>query len=363
METIPKSRFHHIDLMESIAILFVVIYHSIMFPGDFLSDRSFSVYFSYFFSTILCCCVPLFFFANGYLLFNRSFNLKKHIRKMVRILFIILVWAPINLLTITLLQGEPLTLQEFADQILYLDTTYLVNRFWFLGALLCIYLLFPALKALYDSNLNAFIFTTAIIALFTFGNVLADQLLTFFGKLFARGLMDIDYPLITMLNPFRGSCGYSFVYFCTGGLLFRYEDRIRAIPAKKRNLTAVLGICVCCGLLFLVGVFYSVYIEHMIYDVIWYGYDTIFTFCNVIFIYILSLNHTKNHPFIQTVSLNTLGIYTTHTIVIALTYFPVVSVPFLRNVPANILYATLVICCCLCLCFIIKKIPVLKSLI
>lgn len=363
METIKKSRFHHIDLIESIAILFVVIYHSNMCPSDFLSDSSFSVYFSYFFTAILSCCVPLFFFANGYLLFNRPFNLKKHIRKMVRILCIILVWAPINLLTITLLRGESLTLREFADHILYFDTTYHVNRFWFLSTLLCIYLLFPALKALYDSNLNAFIFTTAIIALFTFGHVLADQLLTFFGKLFVRDWTYIDYPLITMLNPFHGSYGYSFVYFCIGGLFFRYEDRIRAIPAKIRNLTAALGICVCCGLLFLVGVFYSIYIERTIYDIVWFGYDTIFTFCNVVFIYILSLNHTKNHPFIQMVSLNTLGIYTTHSIVVALTYSPIVSIPFMHNVPATILYAVFVVCCCLGLCLIIKKIPVLKTLI
>lgn len=76
-----SKRLTYIDLLESIAIFFVLLYHSRLYATDFLSDSSISNYISYFSTTILSTCVPLFFFANGYLLFSKPFVLKKHIFK------------------------------------------------------------------------------------------------------------------------------------------------------------------------------------------------------------------------------------------------------------------------------------------
>lgn len=363
MINVQKSRLCHIDLIESIAILFVVTYHSTLYSTDFLSNPSISVYLSYFFTTILSTCVPLFFFANGYLLFNRSFTLKKHIYRMIRIILTIFIWSPICVSTLMVIGGIPLNIENIMNHTLYLNTEYGANIFWFLGALFCIYLLFPALKALYDSNKQTFIFLTILFAIFSFGIVMMNQILTFAKIATHYNFKKIDHPALLMLNPFRNSYGYSFVYFCVGGLAFHYEDSIRSISQTKRNLISILGILISCTLLFLVGIFFSRYVDHEIWDVVWNGYDTVFTFCNVIFIYIISLNYTKDYLFIRTLSINTLGIYVTHLLVIWLTYMTVAAFTFMRNPLMNIIFAFLVICICLMLCSIIKKIPLLKKLI
>ncbi len=73
------ARYDSIDLIECIAMLFVVMYHSTTVPYDFNQSAYECV--NYFIRAILSTCVPLFFFANGYLLINKKFDLKKHLKK------------------------------------------------------------------------------------------------------------------------------------------------------------------------------------------------------------------------------------------------------------------------------------------
>lgn len=358
-----KARFTHIDLLESIAIYFVIIYHSVLYYFDFLANDSAINYFSYFFNTILSTCVPLFFFANGYLLFNRSFNLKKHIHRMVRIIILVGVWAAILMPIYLLIAGEPLSLKTILSNILYMNTDWKMNYSWFMGALICIYILFPALKALFDSNKKAFIFFTVACAILTFGYELVNELLAFAGTVLRHPLGEFNYPFTNMFNPFRGAYGYSFVYFCVGGLIFSYENKILTIPKIKRNCISALGIATSCTMLFLVGVFYSKYVNHEIWDVVWNGYDTIFTFSNVFFIYILSLSYKKEFSLITKISCNTMGIYYIHGLVVSLTRPLVRQIEGFYNIPSALIYAAVILLVCLFVCQVFKKIPFLKELI
>lgn len=79
--SISTDRWNYIDLMEFIGIFFVLIYHSTTYSCSWIEDGTALSFLRYYLRTILSTCVPLFFFVNGYLLFNRSFNLKKHIIK------------------------------------------------------------------------------------------------------------------------------------------------------------------------------------------------------------------------------------------------------------------------------------------
>ena len=81
-----QTRLYFIDLLESIAIFLVLAYHGTNYEYSFLEDSgNVLFYLRYYFRTILSCCVPLFFFANGYLLLNRDFNIKKHIINIIKI--------------------------------------------------------------------------------------------------------------------------------------------------------------------------------------------------------------------------------------------------------------------------------------
>ena len=361
-KAIVGTRLTFIDLMESIAIFFVISYHSTAYSFDFISEGSFLNYLSYFLRTILSTCVPIFFFANGYLLLNKTFDLKKHIKKIFHIIIITFIWALILMPLYLIIEGSPVTLSSVITPILYLDTAWGMNLFWYLGALICIYIFFPLLKLSFDSNKKIFLFFTVICAVLTFGFKLANEVVvaaSTFTHSFENGL---DLPVITMFNPFRGIRGYSFVYFCVGGLMHEYKDRILSIPKFKRNVCSVLGIIISCTSLFLMGVVHSKFIDGAVWDIVWEGYDSVFTFLNVIFIYVLCLNYKKDCAFIKKISCNTLGIYFTHTLVLRLTK-PIFTFEILQNIPFNLVYSFIVLCICLLISIIIKKIPLLKRLV
>lgn len=338
-----KKRFDHIDLMESIAIFLVILYHGTLYAFNFLELPSAWRYAAYAFRTILSVCVPLFFFANGYLLLNKEFDLKKHITKTVRLVALTIVWAFVLMPIYLLISGEPFSIATVVKSILNVSTEWSMEYFWFMGAIVGIYILLPALKALFDSNRKAFVFLTAALAVFSFGLVFIDQAASIAGMLLKRSIPSVKQPIVNMFDPLRGPYSYSFVYFCVGGLAFCYEDRILA-------------------LLFLVGLALSRK-SGEVWDVVWNGYPTVFTFFAVLFIYVLSLNYTKGWAFVRNISYNTLGIYFLHGLALRLTRPHIKTIELLRNVPANIVYAFAVLCCCLGVCMLLKKIPGLKNLV
>ena len=268
------------------------------------------------------------------------------------------------MITYTIISGQSLSVGVILKSILNLDMKWGMNLFWYLGALICIYILFPALKYLFDSNRKAFVFFVVACFILTFGVVFGSQMLSLVGVAVHHPLESFLYhPMLSMFNPFRGSYGYSFVYFCLGGIVFKYEDRIRSIPKSKRVIISVIGILISCGGLFFYGICYSNLVAKQVWDVVWGGYDTIFTLANVIFIYVLSLEYKSNNSFIISISCNTLGIYFIHGLVIRLTRPWIESIDFLCNLPFNILYGFIILCICLGICLIMKKIPLIRKLI
>lgn len=356
------ERLAHIDLLESISIFFVILYHGNNFAKlyaiNILQDDSVVTYLQYFGRTILSICVPMFFFVHGYLLFNKEFNLKKHLGRIGRLFFIIAIWSIILLPINTIIAGEQLNIKTLIFSILNLDDFY----FWFLEALLCLYILFPVLKASYDYNKNSFVFFVVACAVLSFGFVLGNQLLSLIGTVIHHPLGNLDYQLFNGFNMFNTHYGYSFVYFCVGGLIVSYENKILSIPRMKRNVVSVIGLAVSCTLLFLVGVYYTNN-NGELWDAVWNGYDTVFTFANVIFIYVLSLSFSKNNAFIKSISCNTLGIYLIHPLIIRSTGKWVNAQPVFCNYPSCFIFAIGVLCVSLLICIGLRKIPFLKNLI
>ena len=358
-----SKRYSHIDLMETIAIFFVITYHSTLYSFDITRIDSALYYFRYFGRTILSTCVPLFFFVNGYLLFNKQFDLKKHIRKIIKLIILVFVWALILMPAYLAISGEPLDIKVILDSISSLSIPWSMNIFWFVGALVCLYFLFPVLKVTFDKDKRIFKFFIIVCAIFTFGTVLANQLLTIEGIVLHQKYTGLNFPVFLMFNPFREIRGYSFVYFCLGGMIYTYEDRILSVPKMKRNVISASGILLSCSLLFLIGILYSKYNDGEMWDVVWNGYDSVFTLFNVLFIYVLCLNYKGCNKLIISISKNTLGIYFLHKLIVRLTQPWIKTVPALCNNAFNLLYAFSIMCICLLICILMKKIPVLKKLI
>ncbi len=360
---IEKERIQWIDLMESIAIYFVLFYHDKIYSIDILSSQAtFQMYILYYVQTILATCVPLFLFVNGFLMFKKDFNLKKHLFKLIKLIILAYIWGSITLLFYMVLKNESFTLIEFILALVTWKQGY-INHIWYIGALVCIYILFPLLKTVYDNNRKIFIYFVIICVLMTFGNTVLNELRTVLNVVILHNnSVSYNVNYFSIFNLFRGIRGYTFVYFCLGGLANMYFDRISNSFLLKHQWIPLLTILFNCLGLFCVGVIYSKG-SGSVWDVVWNGYDSIFTLANVLCIFILCLNYRSNNYLITQVSMNTLGIYFIHLLIISLAkpYFSKMHIPC--NIFINILYTLSVLYLSLGLTLCLKKIPLLKKLV
>ena len=360
-----KKRYPHIDLIETIAIIFVVFVHSPLYKWDFLEaglsrDSIILYYCRYFFRTIFSTCAPLFFFANGYLLLSIPYNNAKHFHRTMRIVLLPifgLILHPIYMV----IAGQKVSWKLVFSDWLNLTTEWTMNVFWFVGALACIYFLFPALKSLYDKDSSAFMSFTVIIFAGTFGIKLCNIILSLINGVMEFPIDSVNYPILEMYIPFK-SYGFSFVYFCLGGIAYEYEDAIRSIGKTKRNIFTFFSMIIACFLLFGTGVLLSKCHESM-WDVVWEGYDTIPTLVNVIAIYLFSLNYTNRYKIIEYISKNTLGVYLLHYLIIRMTRPFLRSISIFQNIPVNFLYAVLVVIACVVIIEELRKLAKIKPLI
>ncbi|MCH5320980.1 MAG: acyltransferase family protein [Eubacterium sp.] len=351
-----------IDLLECIAILLVLIYHSTLYSSDFLSEPTYLHYTRYLFRTLLSPCVSLFFFANGYLLFNKELNLKKHIYKILRLIILCGVWGIGKIVILMPIKNEFLSIKEIIKTLWQWKTGW-TNSLWFLGTLVCIYILFPLLKVAYDHNKKVFTYFITACAILTFGNALLNEMATIFlTTILHRSTTLQDLNFFNIFNLFRGIKGYAFVYFCVGGCFYQIKDKILKIKPSKRNILALLIMAASCICLWGVGICYSIASGEQ-WDVVWNGYDTIFTFMNVICIFVLCLNLKTDKALIRTISCNTLGIYFMHEIFIHLTRDLIKQYQFLCNIPFNIIYAIVILLICLTITLVMRRIPFVRRLV
>lgn len=355
-----KDRIAWIDLLETIAIFMVVLYHSRFYISDIIGLGSLGTYVNYFFNTTLAVSVPLFFFVNGYLLLSKKFDFKRHLRKIIKLTLITLIWYGITLAWLVFLHREWLEMGGLGAVLNAVKSG--INHLWFMGALICIYLFFPLLKIVYDQNKKVFLYFTIICLIFTIGNTLLNEVLTVGSQLLGRPHIFHEYNFFNIFNPFRGIYGYSFTYFCLGGILYKYIDCIKHISARNRNLLALGLLLLGCFGLFGVGVVYS-RMGNEEWNVMWNGYDTIFTMLNVAGLLLLSLNFQKASRLITVISRNTLGIYLTHMLFVELLRPVAGQIQFFHSFGGNMIYALGILVISLLFVGLIRKIPLLRNLV
>lgn len=358
-----QTRLFFVDLLESVAIFLVLSYHGTNYSYDFLIDSNNAMfYFRYFFRTILSCCVPLFFFANGFLLLNRQFGLKKHIHKIIRLVILTGVWGIIDLFILMFIRNELLSVKDFLIGVWTWKQGW-INHLWYMQALVVIYFLFPLIKNVYDNRRDIFTFFIISAAIFTFGNVAINVLASIAAHLVLGKSTVYSFNWFNKFNPFRGIYGYSFVYFCIGGIACDIIDKIKFLKRKRVCIAIIL---VSMFGLFVVGITLSRITEKP-WDVVWEGYDTVFTFVNVVCIFSLCLHYKgKGNLFRKTVfiiSSNTLGIYFVHVLFIQLFKPYVKEIAILSNIIGNILYTVIILSISLGTVLVIKRIPLLKRLV
>ena len=119
--------------------------------------------------------------------------------------------------------------------------------------------------------------------------------------------------------------------------------------------------------LFLYGVYTSKLINGH-WDVVWNGYDTIFTACSVCALFLLSMNYkvTKENLVTKAIGIvgnNTLGIYFIHEIFTYLTLDFMKSKEMFGNYFVQIIYGLFILLISTVATLMLKKIPVISRLV
>lgn len=359
-KNIRIERFDFVDLLKAIATLFVLVYHLSIMDVDFLHHKEWSVYMGYYLKSLLSTCVPLFFFVNGGLLMRKSkLEVKGHARKIIKIILLTLVWGVITQIALSLIWSVPLSFFEIIQGVFILKRGW-VNHLWFFEALIVIYVFYPLLFNSLKTNVRVFYYFASAVFVFTFLNRFIGDFTKMLSMTFGF-LGDGDFESINYFldfNPFKGIYGYSIGYFILGGILFNFQTKLKT---NKARLLSIILLPISMGLLFLYGVKISE--DHNeIWDIVWYGYDNIFTLINVVLLFLLALHYKKRGLFGRLVALiaeNSLGIYLIHLIIRALIkpYIP------MSGFLGTLIFALSSLFISLSISLVIKKIPVLRFLL
>ena len=357
----PSERWGHIDLLETLGIFFVLLYHSTTYEYSFLADAVLICYLRYFLRTILSTCVPLFFFTNGFLMLNRSFSLKKHMQKTLKLIFLTIVWGIITLILLMPIKHEYLSVKDFLLALWRLKQNW-INHLWYLYILVALYIFFPLLKITYDNYRPAFIFFTVVCAFCSFGNRALDYGVSIITNITGlhKGLIEGNW--FRMFDPFYGTKAYALAYYCIGGLAYCAIERFMRISKSKRNLIAVMTIFISCCALFATGVMLS-RITGQLWDIVFDGYDVVFTLINVSMLFMLSLSYDGHLKIIEVISRNTLGIYLIHMILIYLSKETAKTVPGAQTWLGCIIYSVAMLICSLGLTQMMLKLPIMRKLV
>lgn len=358
----PAERLAHIDALKTLAMCMVLVYHCTLYSIALGLDSEPIVFVRMYFRGWLSACVPLFFAVNGYLLMGSQLNLKKHTIRLLRMICILVFWRLFLLLVLQPLRGEYFTWEETRQRFWSLQIDW-NNHLWYLESLIGVYIFYPLIKQCYDGNRKVFLYFAALCGILVFGNPLINQFLTVFNRVVRNEtIVHIAFPFFGAIHPFAGNVGMGLAYFCLGGILRDVQERIGAVPRRNRNILAGLGFLVSGGLLLFLAYGYSI-LSKKTWDIVWYGYTTVFTLFNVVCLFVLSLNVRRTGPLVRAISGNTLGIYLMHIIAQEIVGRWFAGVPAFQTFWASCLYAAVVLVLCLAVCLPLKKIPVLKKLI
>jgi surface polysaccharide O-acyltransferase-like enzyme len=294
--------------------------------------------FSALFYNLLVIAIPVFFVINGYLLFGKTQKYRwysyKKIGKILLLSFVLNI-----LMTLLFLLVKRKFINPLAGMImnLFFQKGFFWH-FWFLGALIIIYICFPFLDYIYINKKRLF---CVLSITFVVIQCLIDGLNVFYQIKYSKFFQQ------SIPQSFRLECSLS--YFIIGGIIKLFQQKL----IKKIKLQFVL-------ILLSIVVTYQFLMVRYLYKVFdcQYFYDNffivLFVFC--LFIYLLKIPPSLNieHSIIVLANL-TMPVYVIHPFIIEITdkYFDF-QIPLVKLV---VVYGISIL-----LGLMINKLPYIKNL-
>lgn len=244
-----KKRIVGCDAAKTIAMFFVVMLHYSFYTRYYSNGLAGTVV------TVMCTvCVPLFFAVNGALLLPRPLDVSKHYHKTLNIIIIVIAWKIIaSMFFVFVDRSHPVTFKDFLIFLLGGNFgEYSSGYFWFMNALISVYLIFPIVKLVFDAK-NQVAINTLLAVLFGF-TVGKDTLILLFQMLGTVAHHDFASVLSPIGDYFVfGKYGYVLLFFLVGGLIGEYlvkrqEGRkwvcnLLACVSSKGKIVAGIVIC------------------------------------------------------------------------------------------------------------------------
>lgn len=350
----------YLNILKTIAIFCVCAIHVPLFSESALSNFS---------QMVLHIGVPIFFMVNGALLFNRPFDMKKHLRRTFKLIAVSLAWRAVLLALSFLKTNKPvLTFSSLINYFLggQIDQVPTAH-FWFINAMIGLYILFPVLKKCFDAPGGKKIllgFAVCIGAVFFLTQDLGY--LRVYAVQYLNKGADFDFWQIQQYIQIRS---WYVCYFIFGGLLHWYFYEQKRLPTKKQRLMACGAFALGWVCLYVLKGFYTGFTGSLDNPFGIFAaegaYSTFSTFFMSAGVYIALCGiEARSKVFdavFTAVGRNTLTVFYIHLV---LTQLLVKFVPMfaLRGVGINTLKAVIVLVISVCGGMLLKKIPLLRKL-
>lgn len=320
-----------VDFLKVIATIFVIRLHS----GIGSECPAYTYY-------LAGCAVPIFFMINGGFILNRaSMSWKYAGKKIAKILILTSLWSVLYTISLLVLK------HKWSNPIIFLINSFLqkggYGNFWFLGALVLLYLILPTLYKFFNQKKYS-----AIILTLSFGLLCAlIDAISIHRFLLGRDTIPKVVPQVLRLWTW-------IFYFCLGGIAFKYLSFLKNIRFSIRVWLLIITSIIAGPLQYLlVNRWYQYYLPE-------YAFDNLMVILWTITIisFFISLNLNKGLILISKLAPLTLGTYIIHGILIIL-----LNAVGLFNYSLWYINTPLLFVGAMIITYIMQKIPIVKKLV
>lgn len=310
-----RKRYDHIDLLKCIAIFMVITLHVPLYFTDFIKTQNTENFIQYSFR-LISEGVLIFIFVNGFLIINKPFDLKKHIKKIIKVFFIMIFWGIINVIVFSLIRNEDLSVNKIIKETLNLKFTHLYSgHLWFLQSLICLYIFFPIIKIVHDSNKKVYNYLAITVIFFSVGINFLNSICQLICKL--SNIENLSAMILNNFNKINPYINNMFLcYFILGGIVFEKKN----IFENKRNVFYIVMLGLLSWIIAIAFGYTMSKLNNKTYTEN-FNYNQIYLVVTIIGLYALStlyINKNNNilNRFITSVGKNTMGIYLIHCILL-----------------------------------------------
>lgn len=355
-----SARHDNLDLLKSVAIFLMVLFHYNNLDISFWETPSVSTWTNYIASSFFCLCVPILFLVNGALLLNRPFTLKRHVLRTGSLVCLTVFWAVLTLAVLMALNGDTFSPGLFFQDLWYWKEHY-TNHLWFLLTLVQIYLFLPVLLSAKEHMPDAYTAFFICVMALVFGNSVLLYLANLVQYMTGLRIIQGNFNFFNQFNPFTGNFGFAMGYFLLGGRLHQMRSRLDTPRARL-----LAGAVLLTSMLALNG--YGVLMSAMNgahYVLETSCYPSFCFFFAAASVYVLTLRYTARGIFgriVRCVGSNTLAVLFLHRILAVGLLKLIPGLPFGTGIPANMLFALAVVLVSAGIGAVLRRIPGLRRL-